>query len=167
VAGHPRGQLHQIAHGAALGDDQVSAAADPQAGAEGLDLATEALALLRLAEGHDHFVGLIGSLEVVIGPFAHRGEGHLFAAGTTQHENRGGHTFGAEPAKQSETIGAGQLDAAEDEVELLGGGARDGPLGVCFRFDGVAGFPEQQGERVPGTGVVLNDQQPHRSSAMS
>ena len=49
------------------------------------------------------------------------------------------------------------------ELERFGGGAAQRLLGVALGFDLVAGFAEQQRERLPEPGVVVNDQQPHRS----
>src|SRR5688572_10338111 len=54
------------------------------------------------------------------------------------------------------------LDIAEDKLELLRGGAGERARRVGLGLNHIAGLPEQQRERLPDFGVVLNDQQPHR-----
>ena len=55
-----------------------------------------------------------------------------------------------------------ELDAAEDQLEIFGGRTRQRARGVGLGLDHVAGLSEQQRERLPDIGVVLNNQQPHQ-----
>jgi hypothetical protein len=142
--------------------DKVADRSDTQAGTKGLHLTVQAFPLFGFAESHDHFVGFERLLQAIVGALSHRCERDIFAPGAAQHDHRASSAFGPEPAQEVEPIGAGKLYAAEDNVEFFSGGTGERALRVALGLDHVARVPEELYE-LPGSGVVLNDQQSHRS----
>ena len=164
VARHPAGELEQVAHGAALADDQVARGAGAEAGAQHLDLAAELLALLGLPERHGDFVGAERLVEVVVGAFAHGGERAVLAAVRAHHDEQRLAAVGAVAPEEGHAVHLRHPHVAEHEVERpRRWPARRACSGSPSAHDVVAGLLEQEGQRLPESGVVVNDQYAHRS----
>ena len=77
-------------------------------------------------------------------------------------EQRGA-ALGAVAPEEGQPVHLGHPHVAQDRVERLGGGATQGLLGVALRRDLVPRLLQQQRERLPESGIVVNDQQTHRN----
>jgi hypothetical protein len=123
----------------------------------------EPLALLGLADRHGHFVGAERLVEIVVRAFSHGGERRVLGAVRAHHDEQGGAALGAVAAEEGDPVHLGHPHVAEDGVERLRGGAAQRLFGVAFRGDLVPRFLQQQRERLPEPGIVVNDQQTHRN----
>ena len=137
-----------------------------KAGAQLLDFLPELLALAGLAERHQHFIGPERLLEIVVRTLAHGGDGRIFVPVGAHHDEQGLALVRPVAAEEAESVHPGHAHVAEDQVEILDGRAGQRALGIAFRLDLIAGLAEQQRERLPEPGVVVNDQQPHRSHSL-
>ena len=117
VARHAGGQVEQVAHRAALAHHEIAGGAGAEAGAQHLHLAAELLALLGLPERHRDFVGAERLVEVVVGAFAHGGEGAVLAAVRAHHDQQRLAAVGAVAAEKGHAVHLGHPDVAENEVE--------------------------------------------------
>ena len=83
----PRDERQRLPH-RATGDDQSPLRRpDGQLRPEPRDLQPQPLALLGLAQRQDDFVGAEGLGEIVVGTLFHRGNGRVFAAVGTHHDD--------------------------------------------------------------------------------
>ena len=162
VTGHTRCKLQDLPHGRALGNNQFLDRADAHVGPQGLDLTAETLPLLGLAHRHDYFVGIEGLMDVVVRAFSDGCEGGVLGSLLAQHDHDRVPAFGAQPSEEAQSIGSGQLDPAENQLEILSRRTHQRTRGVGLGLDYIAGLSEQQRERLPDIGVVLNDKQPHQ-----
>ena len=163
VAGHPARDVQQIAHRLALRHHQILDHAGAQRGAERLDLLAQLLPLLGLPDGHGDFVGAERLVEVVVRAFAHRGERAVFGTVGAHHDEQGRATLAAVAAQEGDPVHLGHPDVAENQVEGLRSDPAERLLGVGLGRHLVARFLQQQRERLAKPGVVVNDQQAHRS----
>ena len=154
--------LEQVAHRLALADHQVLDRAGAQARAQRLHLAAQPLPLLGLPDGHGHFVGAERLVEVVVRALAHGGERGVLGAVGAHHDEERRAALGAVAPQEGEPVHLGHPHVAEDRVERLRGGAAQRLLGVAFGRHLVARLLQQQRERLPEPGIVVNDQQTHR-----
>jgi hypothetical protein len=144
VRRHPLGELEQPAQRTALGDHEVAHRLRPQRGAQRLDLALEALALLGLAERQQHFIGLERLVEVVVRALPHRGDGRVLAAIGAHHEEQRRAVLGTVAAEERQAVHARHPHVAEDRVEAFDERARQRLLGIGFGRGLVAGLVQEQ-----------------------
>ena len=162
MPGHPRCQLQDLAHGRALGHDQLLDRADPHVRAQGLDFAAEALPLLGLPHRHDDVIGLERLLDIVIRTLPDGGECSFLGTLPAQHDHDRVPALGAEPPEEAQPVHSRQRDPAEDQLEVLSRCTHQRARSLRLGLDYVAGLSEQQRERLPDIGVVLNNKQPHQ-----
>ena len=139
------------------------AGAGAEARAQQLDLAAELLALLRLAERHGDFVGTERLVEVVVGAFAHRGQRAVLAAVGAHHDQQRLAAVGAVAPEEGHPVHLRHPHVAENDVEGLRRRPAERLLGVALAHGLVPRLLEQEREGLPQPGVVVNDQQSHRS----
>ena len=158
MGGDLAGELEQIAHHLAFGDQIVAHRVGTERGAQGSDLASQVFPFLRLAQRHHHFVRAEGFVQIVVGPFAHGGEGGVFVAIGAHHDDQRAAVTGAVLLEERQSVHPGHAHIAQNHVRVVVEGGSQCLLGVTLGMDVVPGLLEQESKRLAKSWIVVNYQ---------
>src|SRR5690606_37609625 len=161
VACDLRGNLERARHGGRLRDDLAVASLDADFLAQARDFAAQRLTLLGLLEREHELVRTERLGEVVVGAALHRLDGHLDAA-VGGHDDDHALAIGlAVAVEEVEPAEAGHAHVAEDDVGLQLQRPAQTLLAVTRGEDLVAFFGEDEGNGLPETRLVVDNQYGH------
>ena len=162
MRGDAAGQLEEMAHGRALGDDVILDLPRAERRAQRLHLAAEPFALLDLAQRQQDLVRAERLVEIVVGAFTHRRDrGVLGAVGAHHQQNRLA-TGGAVGTEELQAVHARHAHVGEDDIRLDLRRARQRTPSVSLGRHLVTGLGEQESQRLPETRIVVNYQNAHQ-----